>query len=90
MTVSLDATDESSGVGLTEYMINGSEWSTYVDQFGLSDDGTGSAVFMADAPLWGAWAHAGITVWDPADMCREPDLNLDYWPRINFAILVPS
>ena len=39
MTVSLDATDESSGVGLTEYMVNGSEWSTYVDQFGLSDDG---------------------------------------------------
>jgi len=62
VTVSLDATDESSGVGLTEYMVNGSEWSTYVDQFGLSDDGTGSAVFMADTPLWemGACWNCGV------------------------------
>jgi|GEM_PF-4454164 len=23
-------------------------------------------------------------------VCRDPTLNLDYWPKVNFAISVPS
>jgi parallel beta-helix repeat protein len=39
VTVSLDATDGSSGVGLTEYAVDGSEWSAYAGSFEVSGDG---------------------------------------------------
>lgn len=47
VTITLEATDDMSGVNTTYYRVNGGEWETYIEPFVLSEDGMHSIEYYS-------------------------------------------